>query len=68
MSNVDFNDFTDAETLYDDLKSKRIKLDDAEKNQTEFESKLSNIRIKGNKLKEHQLEIENITNFYNLQE
>ena len=46
MSNVDFNDFTDAETLYDDLKSKRIKLDDAEKNQTEFESKLSNIRIK----------------------
>ena len=46
MSNVDFNDFTDAETLYDDLKSKRIKLDDAEKNQTEFESKLNNIRIK----------------------
>ena len=39
----------DATTLFDEIKSIRIKLVDVEKNQMEFKSKLSDIRIGGEK-------------------
>ena len=39
----------DTETLFDDIKSKKIRFDDAEKNQMEFQSKSSSIRVGGNK-------------------
>ena len=45
----DFNDFIDAETLFDYTDFKRIRSEDVEKNQREFESKLSSVRIGGNK-------------------
>ena len=41
---IAFNDFIDAETLFDDIKSKIIRTEDVEKNQSEFESKLSSVR------------------------
>ena len=46
-TNVDFNNFVDAATHFDEKISNRIKLDDAQKNQKEFISKLSNIEIGG---------------------
>ena len=33
QTNVDFNNFIDADALFDEIKSKRIKLADAKKNQ-----------------------------------
>ena len=33
---IDFNDFIDAKTLYDDIKFTRIKLDVLEKNKMDF--------------------------------
>ena len=50
---IDFNDLIDAETLFDDIKPKKIRFEDVEKNQREFESKLSSSRIGGNKLNKH---------------
>ena len=45
---IDFND--DAQILFDKKKSKKKKrFEDAEKLKMEFESKLSSIRISGNK-------------------
>ena len=41
-----FNDFIDAETLFDDIESR---FEDVEKNQREYESKLSSVRIGGDK-------------------
>ena len=43
-ANLDFNNFIDAATPLDETTSKRLKLADAEKNQVEFKSKLSNIK------------------------
>ena len=60
----DFNDFIDAETLFDDIKSKKIRFWDAEKKWREFESKLSSVRIWGNKQNKQLSGIENIMNFY----
>ena len=62
-----FNDLINAETLFDDIKSKKLRFEDAEKKkkQTEFESKLSSVRIGGNKSDKHPCEIENITKFTN---
>ena len=65
---IDFNDFTDAETLFDDIKSKKIRLEDAEKNQMEFESKLRSGRIGGNKAHKQLIETENIAEFYKLRD
>ena len=65
---IDFNDFTDAITLIDDIKSKKIRFEDAEKNQMEFELKLSSVRIGGDKSDKQLREIENITNFYKSRE
>ena len=48
-ANVDFIDFIDAATIFDEIKSNKIKLADAEKNQIKFKSKLSNIGIGGRK-------------------
>ena len=64
--NIDFNDFTDAITLIDDIKSKKIRFEDVEKNQMEFE--LSSVRIGRDKSDKQLREIENITNFYKSRE
>ena len=37
--NIDFNDFIDARTHFDDIKSKKIRFDDVQKHQMEFELK-----------------------------
>ena len=60
--------FIDAETLFDDIKSKKVGIEDLEKKRTEFESKLISVRIGGNKSKKQLSEIENITKFYKSQE
>ena len=39
--NIDFNDFIDAETVFDDVTSENIKFEDVGKNQMEFVTKLS---------------------------
>ena len=39
--NIDFNDFIDAETVFDDVTSENIKFEDVGKNQMEFLTKLS---------------------------
>ena len=57
---IDFNDFIDTGTVFDDLKSKKIRFEDVEKTQTEFKSKLISALVGGNK----SGEIENITKFY----
>ena len=45
--NIDFNDFIDAETVFDDVTSENIKFEDVGKNQMEFVTKLSiTLRIK----------------------
>ena len=44
-TNVDFSNFVDAATLFDETKSNKIKLSDTEKNQTNVKSKLSNNKI-----------------------
>ena len=49
-TNVDFSNFVDAATLFDEIKSNKIKLSDTEKNQTNVKSKLSNNKI-GSKTK-----------------
>ena len=39
--NIDFNDFIDAETVFNDVTSENIKFEDVGKNQMEFVTKLS---------------------------
>ena len=46
---IHFNDFIDTETFFDEIKFKRIRLEDIEKNKMEFKSKLSSGRVGGNK-------------------
>ena len=46
---VIFNDFVDTENLFVAIRSTKIRYEDAEKNQMEFESKLSSIRLGGHK-------------------
>ena len=41
---IDFSNFTDAKTLFDSIKHKKIKIPDVLKNQKEFNSKLSEIK------------------------
>ena len=65
---IDFNDFIDAETLFDDIKSKKIRFEDAEKNQRGSESKLSSVKIGSNKSNKQLSEIESIMKFYKLRE
>ena len=48
IKDIDFNDLIGAETLFVDIKSKKIKFEDVEKNQMASESKLSSIRVGGN--------------------
>ena len=52
--------------MFDEIKSTRIKLADAEKNQMEFKLKLSNIRIGVRKSGKQENNIKNIINLYNL--
>ena len=53
-----FNNFIDVANLFDKIKSNKIILTDAEKNQMDFNSKLSDMIKK--KPNEQQSEIENI--------
>ena len=62
--NIDFNNFMDDETFFDDINSKKIGFEDAEKNQMEFQSKLISVRMGGNKSNKSLIQIENIMNFY----
>ena len=62
--NVDFNNFIEAVTFFDEIKSSRMKLADADKNQMEFKSKLSHIRIGGEKSDKQENEIRNTANLY----
>ena len=57
-------DFNDAESLFDDRKGKQIRFEDVEKILIKFESKLTSVRIGGNKLNKQLSEIENFTKFY----
>ena len=57
-------DFNDPETIFDDIKSREIRFEDVEKDQKEFESKLSSIRIGSNKPNKQLSEMENITKSY----
>ena len=65
---VIFNDFVDTENLFVAIRSTKIRYEDAEKNQMEFGSKLSSIRLGGHKSNKQLSEIENITNFYKLRQ
>ena len=55
-------------TKFSDIKLKRIRFEDVEKNQIEFNSKLSSTRIGRNKSDEQLSAIDNITKFYNSRE
>ena len=65
---LDFNDFIDAETLFDDAKFKIIRFEDVEKDQIRFKLKLNSGRIGGNNSEEYLKAAENIMKFYNSQE
>ena len=65
---IDFNNFTDSETLFDYIKYEKIRLKDVEKNQRESGSNLSSVSIGDNKSNKQLSEIENITKFYKSQE
>ena len=54
---IDFNDFIDVETFFDNAKSRKIKFEDVEINQREFELKLSIVEIGGNKSNKQLCEI-----------
>ena len=63
---IDFNDFIDAGTLFDDIKSKKIRFEDVEKTQTEFKSKLISALVGGNKSGEvNQVKWKILQNFTN---
>ena len=65
---IDFNDFINAETYFDDIKFKRIRFEDVKKkkkNQMEFESKLNSVKLGGNKSYKQLKEIKNITKLLN---
>ena len=49
IANLDFNDFVDTATLFGEIRSDEIKLDEAEKNKMDFEWKLSDIKLAGKK-------------------
>ena len=65
---IDFNDFIDVETHFDDVKSKKKRFEHVEKNETEFDSKLSSVRIGANKADKQLSKIENITKVYKTRE
>ena len=45
--NVNFSNFIDAANLFSEIRSSRIKVADAEKDQIDFKSKLSHIGMRG---------------------
>ena len=61
---INFNDFIDVKTLFDDIKSKKTILEHVEKNQMEFKSELSSASVWGNKSCKHLSEIKNISKCY----
>ena len=54
----------DDETFFDDIISKKIRFEDAEKNQMGFQSKLISVTMGDNKSNRWLIQIENIMNFY----
>ena len=68
VKGIDFNYFIDTETYFDDMKSKKIRFENIEKNQRKFALKLSTVGIGSNKLNQQLSEIENITKLYKLWE
>ena len=72
--NIDFNDFIDAETVFDDVTSENIKFEDVGKNQMEFVTKLSitllikELIIGGHKSDNELRETENHTKCYKSRE
>ena len=63
-----FNDVIESGILFDGIKSRKIRFGNAEKNKKEFESKISSVRIGGNKLEKQLNGIEKITKFYKSRE
>ena len=61
--NTYFNYSIDAEILFDNIKSKKIRFEDVKKNHVEFQSKVSSVKLGGNKSNKQLSEIENDTNF-----
>ena len=65
MKNVDFNNFIDAATLFDQIQSKRKKNQLIQKKKLlESESKVNNVKIGGKRSDKQRSEIENISNLY----
>ena len=60
---IHFYDFIYTETFFDDIKSKKKTFVGVEKNKKEFESKLMNKWIGGNKSNKQLSQIENIVKF-----
>ena len=65
---IDFTDFIDAATLFDDIKSEKIRFQDEDKTQRKFEFELGSVKIGSNKSNKQLSEIENITKFYKSRE
>ena len=67
-ANVNFNGFNDVTTLFDQIKSSRIKFDNTERHQMECKWKLINIRIESTKSDKQDIEIKNLMILYKAQE
>ena len=68
-ADINFDNFIDAITLFNEIKSTRIKLNRAKKeNLMDFKSKLSDIRIGDRKSDKQNSEIKSTTNLYNAQD
>ena len=65
---IDFIDFIYAATLFDDIKSEKIRFQDEDKTQRKFEFELGSVKIGSNKSNKQLSEIENITKFYKSRE
>ena len=65
IKDIDCNGFIDFETLLNDIKSKNVKPKDVEKNPIEFKSKLSRVRVGGDKSDKQLSEEEILQSFTN---
>ena len=65
---LDFNNFIDAETLFNVIKSKWIRFENVGTNQMKFKSNLNSVSIGVNKSDQLLSRKDNITKFHNCQE
>ena len=65
IKDIDCNGFIDFETLLNDIKSKNVKPKDVEKTPIEFKSKLSRVRVGGDKSDKQLSEEEILQSFTN---